>query len=333
MPQFVAIRCGMIRQSKWLVFAGLVAAAVYILPRAERAAELYLAADDPAKLVDIQLAEFFDADFARREIELAVAAGDIELAESFVALAGERGISLSDELKARLLSAQTVPAKSMRLAASFGRGFATGQTDDVAGFAGAAAGDLIGWGDVRDLARESWHVTSGQEVNKLLAGMSAVGLAVTAWTYLSVGAAAPVREGLSVAKAASRTERLGRSLLESVGRIFANGRAERIGVAVADVGAVQSTAGTRAAIQGLREIESVGELSKLKQLASVKGRSTLAVLKTLGRSAFILSTVALTLAGWIFGGLLNLLMLIVAIRGGFIRLVHKVWPGRAPNRS
>lgn len=314
---------------KFAACAAIVVTACYVLPQGKRAAELHIAADDPAKLTDLQLAEVFDQTYAAREIEHALDAGDVELAESFVALAEERSIPVSGELKARLAAAQTTAAKSSRIAGNFGRGFVTGQTDDAAGLAGAAAGDLIGWGDVRDLARESWHAMTGQEVNRLLVGMSAAGLAVTAWTYMSVGAAAPVREGLSVAKVAGRTERMGKGLVESVGRSIANGRGERIGVAIADLGAVQSKAGTRATLQGLREVESVGEVSKLKRLANVKGRTTLAVLKTLGRNAFVLGAVAVTAAGWIFGALINLLLLIVAIQKGFIGLVRRLWPRRS----
>ncbi len=97
-------------------------------------------------------------------------------------------------------------------------------------------------------------------MNKWLVGLSAVGLGVSAWTYSSLGAAAPVREGVTVVKAATRTGRLGKGLMESATRMVANGRAERVGVALADIGTVQGKAGTRAAITGLRETQSVGEI-------------------------------------------------------------------------
>jgi hypothetical protein len=316
------------RLLKFAAYGAVIAAAFYVLPQGKRAAELHLAADDPARLADLQLAATFDAERARREIAEALDKDDIELAESFVALAEARGIAVPDDLKARLAYAQSPAMRSSRTAGSFGRGFITGQTDDASGLIGAAAGDLIGWGDVRDLAREGWHALSGQDVNRLLVGMSAAGLAVTAWTYLSAGAAVPVREGLSVAKAAGRAERLGQGLAESVGRAVANGRAERVGAALADLGTVQSKAGTRAALQGLRETEGLAEVPRLTQLATAKGRSTLAILKTLGRSAFMLGAVAVTAAGWILGALLNLFFLVLAIQRGFIALVRKLWPRR-----
>jgi len=317
------------RMIKLAAYAAVIAAAFYVLPQGKRAIDLNLAADDPARLADLQLADSFSAEFAEREIAAALDRDDIELAESFATLAGERGIAVPEDLKARLAQAQSPAMRSSRAAGNFGRGFITGQTDDGYGLAGAAAGDLIGWGDVRDLAREGWHALSGQEVNRLLVGMSAAGLAVTAWTYLSAGAAAPVREGLTVVKAAGRTERLGKGLVESVGRSVANGGAERVGVALADLGTVESKAGTRATLQGLREVEGISEVSKLRQLASAKGRSTLAILKTLGRSAFVLGAVAVTAAGWILGAVLNLFFIVLAIQKGFIALVRKLWPRRS----
>jgi hypothetical protein len=317
------------RGLKLLACAVVIIAAYYVLPQGKRAIELRLAADDPVRLADLQLADRFDAERARQEIADALDKDDVELAESFIALAEARGIRVPEELKTKLARAQSPAMRSSRTAGSFGRGFVTGETNDVAGLAGAATGDIIGWGDLRDLAREGWHAVSGQNVNRVLVGMSAAGLAVTAWTYLSAGAAIPVREGLSVAKAAGRAERVGQGLVESASRSLANGRAERVGAAFADLGAVQSKAGTRAALQGLRESQEIGELAKLTRLASAKGRSTLAILKTLGRSAFVFGAVAVTAAGWILGAIVNLFLLTVAFQRGFVALARKVWPGRA----
>ena len=317
------------RVIKFAVYAAILAASCYVLPQGKRAFDLVLAADDPAQLADLQLADRFDAELARREITEALDKDDIELAESFATLAGERGIAVPEDLKVRLREAQSPAMQSSRAAGNFGRGFLTGHTEDAAGLVGAATGDLIGWGDVRDLAREGWHALSGRDVNRLLVGMSAAGLAVTAWTYLSAGAAAPVREGLSVAKAAGRAERLGEGLAESVGRTLANGRAERVGAALADLGTIERKAGTRAALQGLRETEGIAEVSRLTQLATAKGRSTLAVLKMLGRSAFMFGAVAVTATAWLLGAIVNLFLVVLAIQKGFIALVRRLWPRKS----
>lgn len=313
---------------KFAMFAALVAAAFYVLPRGERAAELHMAANDPLKLSDLQLDRIFTPAYASAEIAKALDADDVELAESFVSLANDRGVPVPDDLKARLKEAQSPVSQRRRMAANFGRGFITGETHDAAGLVGAAAGDLIGWGDVRDLARESWHGVTGQEMNKLLVGMSAVGLGVTAWTYMSMGAAVPVREGISVVKAAARTGRLSEDFVKSAARLLKTGKVERVGIALADLGAVQGKAGTRAAIIGLRKTESVREIPRLKRLANVRGRSTLAILKTLGRDSFALGAVAVTAFGWLLAAFFNLFLIVAAIRKGFVRLVREFWPSQ-----
>jgi hypothetical protein len=333
MPHFFPISRAMRRVFFWPIFAALLALAIYVLPQGKRAAELHMAANDPAKLSELQLDRVFTPDYARDEIAKALDADDIDLADSFIALADERNVPVPDDLRARLAEARTPANQRKRMAASFGRGFATGETKDGAGLAGAAAGDLIGWGDLRDLARESWHAATRQKVNKWLVGLSAVGLGVTAWTYSSFGAAVPVREGVSVVKAASRTGRLSESFMKSAGRLLANGRVERVGVALADLGTVQGKAGTRAAVAGLRQTQNVGEISKLMRLATARGRGTLAVLKTLGRDSLVLGAVAFTAYGWLVGVFINLFLIVVAIQKGFAALVRKFWPPRTWNAT
>lgn len=317
------------RTTQFALVAAILAAAVYVLPQGKRAAELHMAANDPGRLSELQLERVFTSEYARSQIEYALDADDVELAESFIALADERGVAVPDELRARLEEAQTPSRNRTRMAKSFGRGFATGETGDGAGLLGAAAGDLIGWGDVRDLARESWHAVTGQEVNKFLAALSVAGLGVTTWTYSSLGAAAPVREGVTVVKAAARGGRLSESFVKSAGRMLANGRAERVGMAFADLGAMQGKAGTRAALTGLRETQSVGEISRIARLATARGRGTLAVLKTLGRDSFVLGAAAVVAFGWLLGAFVNVFLIVAAIQQGFIALVRKLWPPRA----
>ena len=118
---------------KFAAYAAIIAAAFYVLPQGKRALDLHLAADDPARLADLQLAEGFSPEVARREIAEALDKDDIELAESFAALAAERGIAVPEDLKARLAQAQSPAMQSSRAAGNFGRGFITGQTLSISG--------------------------------------------------------------------------------------------------------------------------------------------------------------------------------------------------------
>src|SRR5207344_1646229 len=122
----------------------------------------------------------FDATVATREIEAALAAGDTELARSFVDLAAERGVAVAPALIARTEYAERDAALPSSKAASFARGFVTGKPEDVASAAGMLTGDLFVFGDVRDVVREGWHALRGEEVDPLVLGLAGTGIAVTA---------------------------------------------------------------------------------------------------------------------------------------------------------
>ena len=51
------------------------------------------------------------------------------------------------------------------------------------------------FGDIRDAVREGTRYATGQQVDELVLGLSCVGIAITAGTYATFGAAAPVRAG------------------------------------------------------------------------------------------------------------------------------------------
>jgi hypothetical protein len=97
-------------------------------------------------------------------------------------------------------------------------GLVTGNADDVASLSGTVAGDLFVFGDIRDVVREGKHLAMGEETDRLVLGLAAAGLAVTAATYVSLGGAAPVRAGLTLVKDARKVGRLGEGLTEWAGR-------------------------------------------------------------------------------------------------------------------
>src|SRR5262249_7708461 len=161
----------------------------------------------------LALEKQFNAAVATREIEEALAAGDIELARSFVELAAERDVTLPEALIGKIESAEQDAAKTSSQAVRFARGFITGKPEDVASAARMLTGDLFLFGDVRDVVREGWHGLRGEEVDKLVLGLAGTGIVVTAGVYASAGLAAPARAGLTVAKAARRGGHMGLPLL------------------------------------------------------------------------------------------------------------------------
>lgn len=307
------------------LLAMLIGSAVYLLPRAEHALALRLAADDPVRLAELRLAVSFDDTAAAREIDAALAENDIELAESFAALAARRGIELPAEQLARLEAARTAKEQIRRVATRFGRGFLFGEAESVGGLAGAAAGDLLVYGDIRDLVKQGSRWVRGQEIDPLMAGLATVGLAVTAGTYFAGGAAAPARAGVTLFKAARRGGKIGVNLAGDMTRIVRTGRGGRAAGALADVGRIESKAGARAAMEGMRHADDVADLAKVGKLADANGSTTLAVLKMLGRGAIALGAGAVTGALWIMGAATNIFFLVIALSTLFAWLVRGLW--------
>ena len=324
----------------------LLVAACLLLPRAHEAAQFMAAADNPEKLADLMLAGRLDMPGATREIEAALSARDPELAQSFVELAEAQGIALDPALRRQVADAAAAQDSTLHTAGSFLEGFAIGQPDDVASLIGTVTGDLLVYGDLRDAVRETSHLARGEEADTLILGLACVGLAVTAGTYASLGAATPARIGLSVFKAVGKTGRLTAGLARAVMRPLARvvdtaalksslgpaallqpavairgvraavklDRADGLVKLMGDAGRLQARAGTRAALDGMRLADSPKDVARLARLAAAKGGKTRAILKLAGRGAFALTLEAFSLASWLFWGLVNVLWIVLALK-------------------
>ncbi len=339
-------------------------AAVAIAPRAFEAESLLAARDDPVALADRAVARSFDAAVAEREINAALAAKDTDLAQSFLELAREQKLAVDPDLAAKVERANSGAATAGRSLESFGRGLITGEPDDLSGLAGTAVGDLFVFGDIRDAVREGARFMAGRETDELILGLACVGLAVTAGTYATVGIGAPARIGLTVVKAARKTGRIGggmadwisRSLRETVDmsalRRAAGGavqnpaaavRAARQAVKVekaqglmrlaGDVGRVQSKAGTRAALDGLKLAERPRDMSRVATLAAAKGGKTRAILKLAGRGAIMLTVGTFNLVSWVFWAILTVLGFVSSLKKATERATERYCARRKLRRA
>src|ERR1700756_1984603 len=198
--------------------SAVVTAALW--PHAREAGAILAVQDDPAGLSDIRLEQVLrnDPGVIDRNIDAAITAGDADLASSFVALAQEQRISLSDDTIHRVADKAAEKNSTPHVAGRFATGLVTGEADDVASLSGTVTGDLFVIGDIRDVLREGKHLAMGEETDRLVLSLAAAGLAVTAATYVSVGGASPLRAGLSLVKDARKVGRLGEGLVAWAGR-------------------------------------------------------------------------------------------------------------------
>ena len=310
------------------LLVALAGSAHWLLPVGREALALLMAQDDAARLADLRLDKALTAERANREIEEALAGGDVELAASFIELADARALPVPPELRARVQAASSSTADAMRGASAFGRGFVTGEAEDLAGLAGATAGDLTVWGDVRDLGRQAGNYLRGDTVDPLMVGLAGAGVAATAATYAAFGAPLTMRAGLSLAKGARRVGALSLRLGDQLIALLRSGRKARAVAAVADLGRVGEKAGMRATFAGLRHADDVTDVARLRRLSDAKGGQTLAVLKTLGRGALVLGELSTKLAFWVIAAALNLLGLVAAFNNFVVALLRPLWRRR-----
>jgi hypothetical protein len=358
---------------KWMrigsAVTGMVACAVafaLLWPHAHEAGAILAARDDPAELADVGLNSALRNNryIVTQNIESALAAGDADLANSFVELARERNIPLSDDLSQRVSAAVTEEGSSSHFASRFASGLLTGNADDIASLSGTVAGDLFVFGDIRDVVREGKHLAMGEDTDRLVLGLAAAGLVVTAATYVSAGGAAPVRAGLTMVKDARKVGRLGEGLTEWAGRsarelvdapmlqnavatgsvirpgqtmtaIKAAFRAEKAGALVRlakDVGRVGEKAGIRAAQDTLKIAENPKDVARAARLAESKGGQTRAIMKILGRGALMLPIGLFNLALWLLSALFALFGLLSSIKATTERLTQSWLNARKARR-
>lgn len=334
--------------------AASVAVGAALWTHARDAYAVLAAQDDPAELSGLQVnfALRNNPNVITENIEAALAANDADLANSFVELAREKNIAISDELSQRVNDAVSEENSTSQFAKRFATGLVTGNADDVASLSGTVAGDLFVFGDIRDVVREGKRLAMGEDTDRLVLGLATVGLAVTAATYVSVGGVAPVRAGLTLVKDARKVGRLGEGLTQWAGRsarevvdapmlqqavatgsvlrpgqtmtaIKAAFRAEKAGALVRlakDVGRVGEKAGPRGALDTLRIAEGPKDVARAARLAESKGSQTRAILKVLGRGALLLAAGSFNLTLWVFGALLALFGFLSSIKATTERL-------------
>jgi hypothetical protein len=353
---------------KRIALAGMVVCAVLcalLWPRARDAAFILAAQDDPAVFAEAQLNSALRTEPAvvSENIEAALAADDADLANSFVELARDKDIPLNEEISRRVSDALAEANSSSHIVKRFAAGLVTGNADDVASLSGTVAGDLLVFGDIRDMVREGKHLAMGEDTDRLVLGLAAAGLAITAATYVSLGEVAPVRAGLTLVKDARKFGRLGERLTEWAGRsarqmvdapmlqkavasgsvlrpvqtasaIRATFKAEKAGALVRlakDVGRVGEKAGIRAAHDTLRIAENPKDVARAARLAEASGGKTRAILKLLGRGALLLAAGAFDLTLWLFGAVLALFGFLSSMKAMTERLTQS-WLDRKKAR-
>ncbi|MGO4738457.1 hypothetical protein AB4099_18045 [Bosea sp. 2KB_26] len=312
------------------VVPALIGAGALVLPRGWNGLQLQAAAHDPVALSDLRLQGVLASGRIAEEIDAAIAAGDTELGGSFVDLAAEHRITVTEDQRERLARLQN--EATTRALKDFGSGFVSGERVSNAGFAGAVVSDVVGVGDLRDLAGEGQKLLRGETTDYVVLVLAAGGLALSVATWASLGSGLPARGGLSVVKATAKAGMLSPKLTANLTRMAAGAvdlpaltasltAAARFDLAAArassaaivrpaamtrlatlgqDAGALYARTGQAGLRQVLAVADNAGDIGRAARLSAAKGSTTRAVLKVLGRSALVLGALSLTTTSWIF---------------------------------
>jgi hypothetical protein len=262
------------------------------------------------------------------EIAAALDAGDGDMARSLGELAGEQKVAVSPVLVARIAALPTVDLGNV-----LQQGWkcvANGDFDSEAGFACVVATDLTGIGDARDLIGEGSNYLSGRPVNYLTLGIASAGLALTAGTVASLGAAMPVRAGVSFLKSMNKVGKLPPKLVGEVGlalsrsvdkaalaetvnlarefrvgemggplsRVFRTRSLTAVTDLASDFGAIGRAGGVRAMKLSAETAQDLREVKVAAKTAEKYKGGYLGAMKLIGRGALRLGDLLLTFVGW-----------------------------------
>jgi outer membrane lipoprotein SlyB len=318
--------------------------------------EQRLVADDPSALAALRLGPILTQDRVAREIADAIAADDETLARSFVTLADSRGISIEPAQRAAVAALEQNSAS--RAAGAFASGFLRGDTETLPALAGAVTGDVVGYGDLRDLWGEGQKLAAGESVDEVVVALAAFGITLSAATWATIGAALPARGGLTTLKAARRAGRLtapmsaslrrmageavdgnsARAALVAAGRFDLQGTRlalrgavrpaalSRIGSLADDAAALYARTGQRGVMQALALAENANDVRRAARLATGHGASARAILKLLGRGALVIGAIGATLLGWLITAIGWIFGIAILARAFGLWLGRRIWP-------
>jgi hypothetical protein len=248
-------------------------------------------------------------DYYNRRIGELIDDCDLATADSYVAVGEAQGLTLSAELQQAYENSTTLGAQAYCVGAQAGTGFITGEGASASHIGGAVLSDFLVYGDLRDIARQSYNFATGVEVDEFILILSGIGLAATAGTYFTAGIAAPARSAVSLVKFAKRTGQLtgkfAGHLAASLKRVLPAERivsaykatpftelptalpkalaksvdqAEmaKLGSIFDDLSAIGRSTDQLTALRLLKHVETPADLAKLKVAAKIGGRQTLA---------------------------------------------------------
>lgn len=299
------------------------------------------------KAVQTDIAATASPALVNKKIMDALEHDDIDEADMYVEIARFMKYDLPEETLAKLDEAHALSATVVRNSWEFGEGFATGEADTNAGLAGAVASDLTVVGDLRDIAGEGTKMLKGEPYSELILGLSVVGLGVTAATIATGGGGVVVKAGVSLMKAARRTNRLSKEFAETLTRLSSeavnmpllrqtlrstdltdlkrtedvftaytrNVKAARLMPVLTRLGEIHNAVGPAETVRLMRFIKTTDNLDDVAHMTKRFGVKSRGIIELTGKTALRSFKTSFKLIEWVASGIYGLIAWLTALIG------------------
>ncbi len=266
----------------------------------------------------------------RARVADAVAAGDLLLLESYLAVGEAQDYTLAPEMVGAVAALQAQKRAPLARSLAALDGCIRGRSDSLDALGGQLACDLLVIGDIRDLTLQGWTWARGGEPDPIITGLAAAGLALDAGTVATGGGLAATNVGAAVIKIARRTGRLSGGLYADLVAMVRRGDTPALRAASGRLGDIAEATSPGTALRLLDQVDAPADLVRLADSARIGGKRTLAWTDAAGRRVLDVGTASLKTAAKLalqIGTLIiSILMAMLSLAVGLF--VHRLDPSR-----
>ncbi len=148
------------------------------------------------------------------KIEKAIKSENFDEVKMYLGLAEMLHVRLLLSTLQRIQEHTGIFQESWRQTKAFASGFASGESESMAGLSGSILSDMTLYGDLRDIHKEGSHYIEGEHYDRFVLGISLVGVGLSASQIVSVGGTTGLKVGASLLKLAKKTGKLSKAFLK-----------------------------------------------------------------------------------------------------------------------
>jgi len=174
----------------------------------------------------------------------------------------------------------------------FGGGFVTGSMDSSEAAAGTVISDFLIIGDIRDLGNQGYNAATGQEVDKMVAVLSGIGVITSAAALIpepGEPAIAAADAGMSLMKCLKKinavTAEFAKEVVELGKGVLQSKKLGRLGIVLQDLGSLAHAAPAGTLGTAMKEVKSADELKAMARCLEMAPNEAITALHVGGGKA------------------------------------------------